>query len=415
MSFVALTLNARALDVAGIGVLFLIQATCELTSRLLAFQNWQAVVKFGAEAVQANDPARLRATWRFGFFLDLIAAVAATTLAVALLLLAPRLVGLDPRHGALGLAYAASLLLSGSGSSIGALRLLDRFGMVVGANVISAAALLANAIVLWAFAAPLWVYLVSIPAITATISGFLIVAGYFRTQHAADAMDDLVATPLDRQQFFRFALGVSAVGTLSVIRQRGELVVVGAILGPSAAALYGVAYRMAALMDRVAESGRQSVYPVISQLVADGAFPKALALAFRLSRIGLLVCIPGLFALALFGGDILRLLFGTEYVAAKSNLILLGAGAALYLITFPLGPLIQISLGAGRFLLLTIVASICFLIFGLLGPWLYGQEAAGAGAAAFGVALAVLSVGQLLLRLRSFSGKEAPLSSRQIA
>ncbi len=416
MGFAALTLNARALDVHGIGILFLIQATCELTSKVLAFQNWQTVVKFGAEAVRAGDPERLRAIWRFGFMLDALAALAAALIAAGLMLFAPRLVGLDPVYGTIGLFYAASLILSGSGASIGALRLLDRFGLVVAANVASAALLLVNAAVLWLLDAPLWVYLVTIPAIGAALSIYLNIAGYVRTRQAAEALAGHESSSLDRRAYFRFALGVSAIGTLNALRQRAELLAVGAILGPTAAAFYGVAYRLAALMDRVGESARQSVYPVLSQQVADGDFDKAAALSFRLSKIGLALCVPGLAVLILFGGDVLSLVFGAEFEAARSNLILLGIGASMYLITFPLGPLIQIAMGAGRFLLITAISTAAFAIVGVLGPWLYGQAGAGAGAAAFGIVLASLSLGQVILRVRSsISEKEGVPSSHQTA
>jgi O-antigen/teichoic acid export membrane protein len=402
MGFAALTMNTRALDVTGLGVIFLIQATCELTSKVLAFQNWQTMIKFGAEAIQARDGARLRATWRMGFFLDTLAAVAAAAVAAGLFLLAPAVIGLDAATGQLGLIYAVSLLLSGSGVSIGALRLLDAFGLAVGINIAGALLLLVNAAVLWATGAPLWVYLATIPAITAGMSVTLLVVGYVRTERAARALDadEAVPSSLDRRGYFRFAMGVSATGTLNAMRQRAEMLLVGAILGPAAAALYGVAYRMAAMLGRFADSGRQSVYPVIGQLVAEGAFPKAAALAFRLCRLGLLVCVPAIIALAVFGADALRMLFGDEFVAAAPNLLMLGIGTAIYVVIFPLGPLIQIAMGSGRFLMLNLIAFAGFLLFGALGPWLYGQPGAGAGATAFSLILAALSVGQVMVRLR---------------
>lgn len=407
MGFAALTLNTRALDMAGLGVLFLIQATCELTSKVLAFQNWQTMIKFGAEAVQARDAARLRAAWRMGFWLDTLAAVVAAVVAAGLFLAAPALIGLDPETGRLGLIYAATLLLSGSGASIGALRLLDRFGQVVAINVAGAAVLLVNAGVLWAADAPLRLYLISIPAITAAMSLALIVAGYARTRQAARALDTdaaasatLEARALDRRGYFRFAMGVSATGTLNAMRQRAELLVVGAILGPAAAGLYGVAYRVAATLARFADSGRQAVYPVLGQLVADGAFRKAAMLSLRLCRLGLLVGIPAVIALAVFGADMLRLVFGEDFVAAAPNLLMLGIGTAIYVVIFPLGPLIQIAIGSGRFLILNLIAFAGFLVFGALGPWLYGQPGAGAGAMAFGLILAALSLGQVVVRLR---------------
>ena len=70
------------------------------------------------------------------------------------------------------------------------------------------------------------------------------------------------------------------------------------------------------------------------------------------------------------------------------------------MVIFPLGPLIQIAMGSGRFLILNLIAFAGFVLFGVLGPWLYGQPGAGAGATAFSLILAALSVGQVMVRLR---------------
>ena len=405
MGFLALTLNTRALGLSALGILFLIQATCELTAKVLSFQNWQTMIKFGADALKDKDPGRLRAAWRFGFLLDMLAAMVAALIAGSLLLWVPELIGVDTENGMFGLIYAASLLLSGSGTSVGALRVLDRFSVVVAINVASAALLLINAAILWAVSAPLWVYLVSIPVINGAMSLLLILSGYRRTaQVAAGISNKFRNAPLDRRSFLRFALGVSATGTLNTVRQRGEILIVGALIGPAASALYGVAYRVATLISRVAEAGRQSVYPELAKMVSDGKFLEAVALAFRLLRLGLFVAVPGIAIIFLFGGDILQLLFGEKFKAAAPNLLLLGISTGLYATFFAVGPLIQLQLGTGRFFILNLAAFLVFLPLAALGPWLLGQPGAGLGAAAFSVLLAGLSVGQLLVYSRQKVG-----------
>jgi O-antigen/teichoic acid export membrane protein len=402
MGFAALTLNTRALELSALGILFLVQATCELTSKLLAFQNWQTMIKFGAHAMEEGDAGTLRAVWRFGFLLDLLAATAAAVIAGGLFLFVPGLIGLDADEGLVGLVYAASLLLSGSGTSVGALRLLDSFGVAVSINVTMAALLLVNAAVLWALSAPLWVYLVAIPVISGSMSGVLILAGFLRVRRAARELGEGGSgTGFDRRSFFRFALGVSAISTLSTMRQRGEVLLIGALIGPAASALFGVAYRVAALIARFGEAGRQSVYPVLGQMVARGEFANAAALAFRFCRLGLLVAVPGLAAMCFFGSEILTLLFGEKFNAAVPNLILLGAGSALYAATFALGPLIQVAIGPGRFLVLNLIAFCGFLPLAILGPLTFGQPGAGAGGAAFGLLLAILATWQVRAHAKS--------------
>ena len=406
MGLVALTLNSRALDLHSLGVLFIIQASCELISRVLAFQNWQTLIKFGTEAIHQRDGVRLLAAWRFGFLLDFAAAAVASLIAVSLFLFVPELIGLDAESGKLGLFYACSLLLLCSSTSIGALRLCEAFPVVVLADTTASAYLLFNAVLLFVLEAPLEVYLVTIPAGAALVSIFLLIAGRRKIVHAAHELNAAaeVRHRLDRADFFRFALGASAGGTLSAIRQRAELLLVGAILDPAASALYGVAFRLASLLARAAEAGRQAVYPVIGRLIAERSVPQAAALAYRLGLIGAIVAVPFMAILVVYGRDALALLFGTEFRSAYPNLLLLAAGTMIYTAMFAFGPFIQLEIGTGRFLLLTAIAFIAFLVFGGLGPWLFGQAGAGAGAGAYGFVLAVLTTTQMQLRLRTLRG-----------
>ena len=55
LAFGALSINSRALGPSALGVLFLLQATCGLTSNVLVFQNWQMMIKSGAEAQRGWD------------------------------------------------------------------------------------------------------------------------------------------------------------------------------------------------------------------------------------------------------------------------------------------------------------------------------------------------------------------------
>jgi O-antigen/teichoic acid export membrane protein len=142
-------------------------------------------------------------------------------------------------------------------------------------------------------------------------------------------------------------------------------------------------------------------------MVARGEFANAAALAFRFCRLGLLVAVPALAGIYFFGDEILTLLFGEKFHAAAPNLLLLGIGTGLYAATFALGPLIQIAIGPGRFLVLNLIAFCGFLPLAILGPWMFGQPGAGAGGAAFGLLLAILAAGQVFVRLRRHQKDEA--------
>lgn len=392
LGFLALSLNTRALSAEDLGRLFLVQATCELTSKVIAFQNWQTFIKMGAEGNGVNRDAT--PLWIFGVSLDFAASALAALLSIVVLGLFPGLVGLDEETGRWGLIYAISLLASGTGTCVGTLRLYNAFGQVVAVNTAQALMLVISAGIMLYYKAPLTAYLVAIPLIAAAASIAMILLAWRKLRSNRNGSQTYWPDRATRRQFLGFAFGVSASGTLSAFRQRGEVLVVGAILGPAAAAFFGVAYRIASLIARFGNSARVSVYPEFSRMVADGGFHDAAALAFRLTRWTALVAVLGMTAVLFASGDILALLFGEEFRNAAPNLVLLALGSSIYACTFAFGPLVQIAFGAGRFFIFTLASFAGFLVFAALGPYYFGQSGAGAGAVVYSLVLAVLLVWQ---------------------
>lgn len=391
LGFIALALNTRALGPEDLGRLFLVQSTCELFSKVIAFQNWQSFIKVGAEIERRGSLSRL---WAYGLGLDLTAAAIGAVMVGLLFLAAPRLVGLDPDTARLGLVYAASLVLMAKGTSVGALRLLDAYGWVVAVNILQAVLLLGSAAIFFAIDAPFSYYLVAIPLLTALCAIIMNFLGFLRVR----ASDTIGSRPrfdrMARRRFLGFAFGMSASSTLNVLRQRGEILIIGAILGPTAAALYGVANRLAALVARFAQAAQVSVYPEFGRMVSAGQSRDAAALAFRLSRWTATLAAVALIILAVAGGEILELLFGVEYRAAASILLLLSLATGISASVFALGPLVQITFGSWRFFILNLIAFGGFICFGALGPYLYGVDAAGTGRVAYSVLLAGLLIWQ---------------------
>jgi len=394
MGFFALALNTRALGIEDLGKLFLLQATCELTARLVRFENWQSYTKVGADI---EGRGSLKALWLYGLGLDFAAAAVATLLVVCILLFAPALVGLDPEVAKLGLFFAAAILLSGRGTSVGALRLLNAFGWAVTVDVLQAVFLLANAAILFAIGASLNVYLITIPAVTATATLIVIIAAWIKINAQDDGKRNPRFDRVARRRFLQFALGASASGILNAVRQRGEILIVGAILGPSAAALFGVAYRVSELFSRLAETARVSIFPEFSRMVAARQFPQAMSLALKISKYSFVLAAFAFFVLLAIGGHILAFLFGDNFSSAQPILLLLAAGSATYASTFAYTSLVQITFGSWRFFTINLCSFVGFCLIGIMGPFWFGLNGAGAGAFANAAILGGLCL-QLLMR-----------------
>lgn len=130
-------LTARALGPADYGILALCFTYTRAIERLVSFQSWQPLIKFGAKALQEENQDALRSLLKFGLLLDLGAAFLGFLLAVALIVLASPLIGVSPEGRTLALLYCLVLPFQVSGMPTAVLRLFGRFSALAYGQVIS--------------------------------------------------------------------------------------------------------------------------------------------------------------------------------------------------------------------------------------------------------------------------------------
>ncbi|WP_123906251.1 hypothetical protein [Sphingorhabdus sp. YGSMI21] len=394
-----LAINTRALGITYFGILIIIQSTTELVVKIFGFTTWRALHKFGADDVAAGRYDLLRQRYRFGFILDLGAALFSTIITIIAFAFFSTYFGLDEETRSLGMLYSFTNLFQGTSASVGILRITERFGLAVIIQVIGAACLLGNALVLYAIDAPFAIYIYTVGGIVITWNTALNLAGFIVVQSRVAHMEGShAATNVDYKTFLNFALASSAGGTLKGFRQRGEVLIVAAFLGPEGASIYGVAYRIGALFARFVDAATQAIYPEFALLVAKREFVAAKRLVFKMSGIGLVATLPVLLLAIGFGGILLALAFGAEFASGQFSLVWLLIAYLIPSALFALAPYSQLAFGAGRFLGMEMAAFVAFLAAACAGPYFLGIQGAGLGTAAFTVVLFGLLVYQALTR-----------------
>ncbi|WP_419696298.1 lipopolysaccharide biosynthesis protein [Mesorhizobium muleiense] len=411
LGFLTLSLNTRSLGIADFGMLIVIQSVADLMNKFVSFQTWQAMTRFGAIDLQRGNFANLRAHYWFGLLLDTIAALIATALAIATFKFFGASFGLPPEYAHLGIIFAASGIFSGTSTSIGVMRLTDRFGRAILIQVAGSSLLLLTAIKLYLMQADICLYVYAIGAVSAGTGLAMILAGGLRvTQLTRGKTNSRSGGGRSRRAFLQFAFATSASGTLNSLRQRGELLAVAALLGPQAAGLYGVSYRLASLLSRFAEAGRQSIYPELASLIAKDELSSALKLVLKTSVLALAISFPLFVGTAMFGDHALVWLFGQSYEKAYPSLIWLMISSLTYASAFSLAPFVQMVRGPGYFLKLNILSFLFFVLGSILGPYYLRESGAGLGAATFSFALiSLLGYQAFLLARRTVANAQAKL------
>jgi O-antigen/teichoic acid export membrane protein len=319
LALVAVALTARALGPTDYGILALTIAFARAIERLVSFQSWQPIIKYGAALSAEDDKAELKALLKFGLLLDIGSAILGWMTAILSALVASYWLGWDEETTQLVLLYSTVLLFCITGLPTAVLRLAGRFRVVAYGQVLSAA-----------------VRLVLCGAAT-WMGGDLLVFGliWMVTQILGSMVFLLTAFRVLRQQGVRgilrtpvkgvtrrfpgiwgFAVSANLSLTLRSSANQLDVLLVGALAGPAGAGLYHIAKQIGKLAQQVGAQVQAVVYPDVARLWAANAVAE-----FRQAVVQVEALLVGfgliIFAVAFFAGEpLLRWAAGEEFVGA---------------------------------------------------------------------------------------------------
>jgi O-antigen/teichoic acid export membrane protein len=207
------------------------------------------------------------------------------------------------------------------------------------------------------------------------------------------------------REWMRVAAPLLLVNALLAVQERTDVLVVGSLLGPSQAGIYGAASRIASLIAFGLVAVNAWAAPLISDLYARGD-RAGLQRLVRLAARGIFaLTFPVCVALAFFGRQVLAM-FGPEFVDAHVALLVLAASQLVNALTGPVGFLMTMTgrqTAAARILALhsVLVVVLSFVLVprhGIVGAAL----AAGATRASWNIVMAITVWRTMRLRATIF-------------
>lgn len=352
ISLIAMALAARHLGVETFGFFVLIHGMVFGASQIFRFQTWQAVLRYGAAALNHNDKDRLQHLTRFTFTLDVLSAVAGTILMVAIAGPLSRVFSLPEDQIWMAQLYAISIaFMLLTPTQLGVLRLFDRFDLVAIQTIIGPAFRFIGTLILF-FGYPeagLFAYL-SIWFIGGLVArqAMFIMAGREMKRHGFDSRSFLPVNPFKprEEKIWGFVMGHNIFRSFYIAHEQIALVMIGALLGPAAAGIFRIAQKFAAIMIKPAEKFLvPALYPELARFEAssDKTGRRQMIVA-NLAIVGgvSLVLFTGL---ALAGQWLIIALTGEDYAAAYIPMIWLCGAGLIKILSYPLEPLLS---AAGR-------------------------------------------------------------------
>jgi O-antigen/teichoic acid export membrane protein len=270
-------LTARALGPADYGILALCFAFTRAVERLVSFQSWQPLIKFGAHALESGEVDDLRHLLKFGLLLDVSAALLAWIAAVALVVFASPLLGISPDTQTFALIYCTVLPFQISGMPTAALRLYGRFsalayGQVIG-SVIRVILCAIGVALSWGLFEFTWIWMGM--QILSSISMTLLAFSELRKQ----GLKGVLTAPMQgiTKRFpglWRFALSANVSLTIRSSANELDTLLVGYLADPASAGLYHIAKRIGRIAQQAGVQVQAVVYPELAKLWASNGLDK---------------------------------------------------------------------------------------------------------------------------------------------
>ncbi len=329
---------ARALGAEAFGVLALVLTIGRICERLIRFESWQPLIRFGSQEDIEGNPKAMGELFLLGLLLDVACAlIAAAAMLIGGFLIFP-LIGLEQSDFYLLLIFAPAIALNIRGAPTAALRMAGQFKLLAYFQLFSATLRLVMAGVAWAIDAPLPAFLAiwTIAQVIDTAIFALLGAGALKKLGVSNPLRAKVRGVSKRfPGFMGFAWKTNASSALRTLTHEADTLLVSAFAGPTAAGAYHIAKRFAKVAQQVGAYVQTVIYPDLSRMWARKRFDAVRSMKLRvqlaLASIGLGI----IAAAAVLGRPGVEWLFGGGFDMVYPLLITQLIAVALILIAAP--------------------------------------------------------------------------------
>ncbi len=338
---VYLALATRALGAHNFGVLILIHAYAAAIRDLITLKTSQCVVRYGALCLENNAREDFQKLVKFTMLLDLgFCAAGAVAGMLAVPLVGPWF-GVTPELVPAATIYCLMILFNFKTTSLGLLRLFDRFDLIALMLMLVPTIRLAGACIAFLYYQNVSAFLFfwfSAGALQCFATVWFGWREFSRRGLSKDMNLSLKHLIRPHEGILSFIWASHINKTLLTSSVHIATLIVGALLGPASAGLFKIAQESAAVLIKPAQLFTETVYPEMTKIAVTKQFNRLWNVIRHSALVGGAIAGSILLLVFLFGQSLLGLFFGAEYVSAYDILVLLMIGAAITMTSFALEP-----------------------------------------------------------------------------
>ncbi len=339
MSLVYLVIVARTLGARDYGVLVLVNGYVLFVGSLIAFSGFHGVVRYGALALEAGDPARLARIVRFMALVELGFGLLALLVTAALVpFVGPRL-GWSADAMTIAIPYSLAVFATVRATPQGLLQLADRFDLIGLHQAVSPTVRLVGTLIVWATGPSLHAFLVVwlLSSLAEGAAMWTLGLVGWRKLIAGERLPGPWRGVLREDRGFgRFTLIANLDITLQELAPNLAPLTIGWMLGPVAAGLFSLAMRATNLLQQPAKLLSQASYAVLADQVAKKRFAQLRRTVSRSAALAGAIAAPIVLALWLAGDRLLPLIGGKTFRGGAAIVTLIAGARLCGLIASPI-------------------------------------------------------------------------------
>lgn len=284
-------LRARSLGAELFGTLSMIQAYIGTVTVLCGPESWQALIKYGTNALALQKRDEFLGYIRISFLLDFIGAFVTMGLSIAGAYIVSRWFDWNQEIIFLAILSGASAIFNLTGTPTGILRILNRFSLFTVQQTVTAVLGLTLTVTAWWLDLGLMGFMLAI--LVATASGNIILFIMSLVVLKRENFGPFWMAPMrNKREFLRFSWWSHLSLIQSIPLTHLDIIIASKFISLEAAGVYKFTKQVTQIMTHLTSAVYRAVYPQFTGLVADRKNKEALRYAMKIGVIIFLIIAP---------------------------------------------------------------------------------------------------------------------------
>lgn len=368
-SIFILFFNVNNLGKDFFGLLAIFTTSIIIVDRLFTVDMWQQIIKFGNTYYLKKNYNKFRDIYTFCFVNEFILSILSFVTANIFLYIAFKIINFSIEYLTLGQIFSLSLIFRCSNSSIGILRIFNKFNLITINQIFFSFITLLITFYFWLFNFKFEYYIYLYLIIFSFEHIFYNLISF--TLWIKKRKPSLFKINLNDKKLFlsvyKFSFSGWMVSTLSTIKNF-DIHIIGFFFDIGSAGVYKFAASLASFSVKLSIPLQQVIFPEISYLFVKKQLNKLKKVLYHVISYGIIYVLISTIFIVNFGDEITFLIGGEEFKNAISLLIILTLSSSIRAAGFFIRPTFLIGISHKAYLknfIFSFLFFICFIIIGI--------------------------------------------------